>query len=256
MARLPAPFTSRIRSRVRKWLNVLDFDRLPRMTFELNSAEELRKVFNWEIPCILDDDDAYQYKHVYDINERPRRDAESLATVIRNEGKSVCLDIGTSLGYSAALMALNAPQAQIHTVNIPPAEAVKGEGGTYITTAWEEEKIGSYYRARGFKNIRQILANTASWEPNVGVIDVAFIDGCHDTEFVINDTLKILPHVRPGGFLVWHDCSLQWANIPWINAVCKGIDQLYRHGVLKAPTYHVHDSWMGIYQIPEVKKTK
>jgi len=254
MARLPAPsIKNRIRSRVRKWLNVMDLDYLPKVTFELNSVEELKKIFKWDLPGILDNENVYQYKHIYDINERPRRDAEVLATIIRNEGKSICLEIGTSLGYSAALMALNAPQAQIYTVNIPPDEAIRGEGGTYITKAWEIENIGAYYRSRGFKNINQILANTASWRPNIGVIDVAFIDGCHDTEFVINDTLKVLPSIRPGGFLVWHDYSLQWINTYWIKDICKGIDLLYYHQILKAPIYHVRDSWMGVYQVPERK---
>src|ERR1700744_5653949 len=105
-------------------------------------------------------------------------------------------------------MAENAPQAQLFTVNIPPEEIVAGEGGRLTTVAIEKERIGHIYRERGCKNVTQIYANTLHWQPDIGTIDVAFVDGCHDTEFVISDTARIVPHMRKGGFVLWHDCNV------------------------------------------------
>jgi hypothetical protein len=218
---------------------------------ELNNQKELKKVFNWSLDPVLDDDDIYKYEHAEDLNERRIRDAESVGTVVRNINPSTCLDIGTSTGHSAAMMALNAPQAQIYTVNIPPEEAKSGEGGVLITVAIEREKIGSYYRERGLKNIHQILANTATWSPDIGKVDAAFIDGCHDTEFVFNDTCKILPHTHSGSFIMWHDFNPAATGIAhWIFSVCKGVDLLYEKGFLSGPIYQILDSWVGIYRVP------
>ena len=115
----------------------------------------------------------------------------------------------------------------------------------------ERERIGSYYRSRGLTNITQILANTAKWEPNIGVIDVAFVDGCHDTEFVYNDTKKVLTHAKPGSFILWHDFNPElWNKYAWINDVCKGVDLLLEDGLIQGNVFHVRNSWVGIYRVP------
>lgn len=177
-----------IRSKVRRLLGMEKFVHLQHAVIELNDVGELRKVFGWQLEPILDDPTIYDFEYIEDVNQRRIRDAECLGTVVRNTNPAICLDIGTGVGHSAALMAVNAPQAQVYTVNIPPEEALSGEGGKLITEALERKKIGSYYRERKLTNITQILANTAHWEPEIGTTDVAFVDGCHDTEFVYNDT--------------------------------------------------------------------
>jgi hypothetical protein len=160
------------------------------------------------------------------------------------------LDIGTGSGYSAALMALNAPQAKIFTINIPPDELLAGKGGTLTTIALEPGQIGSYYRERNFDNIEQILANTSDWEPDIGVIDVAFVNGSHDIEFVYNDTRKIIKHMKSGSFVLWHDFNLSLiTNYHWIKSVCLGIENLYCDGLINEPILNLRDSWVGIHQI-------
>ena len=62
----------------------------------------------------------------------------------------------------------------------------------------------------------------------------------------------MLPQMRPGGWIVWHDFAPELAPAyPWIDAVCEGVDALYRRGCLSAPVYHLRDSWMGLYQVPD-----
>ena len=175
---------------------------------------------------------------------------EGLATVMRNVNPKVALEIGTASGKATVLMSVNAPDPRIYTVNIPPEEIASGEGGKLTTVALEREKIGIAYRQRNLTNITQIFANTAKWEPDIGTIDVAFIDGSHDTEFVINDTLKILRYMHSGSFIIWHDFNLSLVNnYNWINSVCLGVENLFAKGVLNGRIFHIRDSWMGIYRV-------
>jgi predicted O-methyltransferase YrrM len=239
-----------IRTKIFKALKIQEYPHLRASVFELNNIGELKKLFNWDNDPILNDQSIHEFGSIEDINERRIRDAESIGTVCRNIAKGTFLEIGTSSGHGTALMAQNAPQAKIYTVNIPPQEANAGEGGKYITHALEDDEIGIYYKKLGLKNIIQILANTATWNPDIGTIDVAFIDGCHDTEFVFNDTRKILKCMKPGSFILWHDFNLELAQKRrWIRCVCLGIEKLYEKGLLKGRTFHLKDSFVGIHRV-------
>ena len=227
-----------------------DFPNLQHSVIELNNFQELKKVFGWDEDPILDRPDIYDFDYIEDVNERRIRDAESLATVMRNVKPKVALEIGTSTGKATVLMSVNAPDANIYSINIPPEEIISGEGGELTTIALEREKIGIAYRERKLPNITQIYANTAKWNPDLGAIDVAFIDGSHDAEFVINDTLKILKYMHPGSFIIWHDFNLSLVNnYNWINSVCLGVENLFAKGALKGRVFHIRDSWMGIYRV-------
>jgi len=240
----------RIKAKLRSFLEIDNLFRLQHAVIELNDIGELRKVFGWQLAPVLDDPTIHSFDYLEDVNERRVRDAECLATVVRNANPAVCLDIGTSTGHSAALMAANAPQAQIYTVNIPPEQVLSGEGGVLTTVALDQEKIGSYYRERELTNVTQILANTAYWEPKIGMIDVAFVDGCHDSKFVYNDTRKVLKCLKPGSFVLWHDFNLKLVkNYIWINSVCLGVEKLFRDGLLSGRVFHVRDSWIGVYRV-------
>ncbi len=226
------------------------FPLLERSVVELNSFEELKKIYRWSENPILDRPDIYDFEALTDVNERRIRDAEALAVVMKNAQPKVALEIGTSSGMGTALMAVNAPESMVYTLNIPPEEILAGQGGKLTTIALEKEKIGAIYRERGLKNIEQIYANSESWSPNIGNIDVAFVDGCHDTEFVYNDTLKILKNMQPGGFILWHDFSPELVKrYDWIHSVCLGVERLFQHGYLNHEMFHIRDSWTGIYQV-------
>ena len=231
-------------------LGVNPFVHLRRSVIELNNVQELRKVFNWSREPILDRPDIHDFDYVEDVNERRLRDAETLATVMRNADPKVALEIGTSTGLGTVLMAANAPQAKIFTINAPPEEIDTGHGGEHTTMAIERERIGEEYRRRGIANVHQIYANTAKWEPKIGQIDVCFIDGCHDTDFVINDTRKVLNHMKPGSFLLWHDFHPGLVEkFDWINSVCLGVEELYARNLLSGRLFHVRDSWIGVYRV-------
>lgn len=240
----------KIKDRILDYLKKSSLNNIEHSVVELNNFRELKKVFGWKDDPILDRPDIYDFDYIEDVNERRIRDAESLATVMRNAKPRVALEIGTSSGRATVLMSVNAPESAIYTVNIPPEEILSGEGGKLTTVALEKEKIGIAYKERNLTNITQIYANTAKWEPNIGNIDVAFIDGCHDADFVYNDTRKVLKHMKPGGFILWHDFNLELVKkYHWINSVCLGVEKLCRDGLIKGRILHIRDSWLGIYRV-------
>ncbi len=215
---------------------------------ELNSYEAQIKLYKWHNKPILEYGNYNDYRFVEDVNQRRLRDAESVATVVQNLNPKTCLEIGTGSGAITALISINAPNSTIYTVNIPPEEY--NDGGTLKTMKLEREDIGSIYKDKKLTNIYQIFENTVKWEPDIGNIDFAFIDGCHDTDFVYNDTKKILQNMEEGSFILWHDFNLDlWSNSPWIMSVCLGIEQLYENEILNNHILHVKDSWVGIYQV-------
>ncbi|HMK84002.1 MAG TPA: class I SAM-dependent methyltransferase [Candidatus Bathyarchaeia archaeon] len=240
-----------IRNELKKELERQDkFPHLRQYVIELNDFKELKKVFNWTCDPVLDDPTLYEFASIVDANERRIRDAECIGVVTRNSNPSVVLEIGTSAGHTTALIAMNAPSARVYTLNIPADEIAAGEGGVLTTHAPLTEEIGSYYKGKELTNITQILSNSATWKPNVGTINVAFVDGCHDSEFVYNDSCKILKAMVPGSFILWHDFNLNLTkNYRWIESVCLGVEKLYRKGWLRSHIFHVRDSWVGVCQI-------
>lgn len=210
----------------------------------------LKKALHWAADPQLAGDHLHEFSYLEDLNDRRLRDAEVLGAACCNGDPRIILEIGTSHGRTTALMAENAPAATVYTVNIPPEEI--GVGGKNVTFAPSREEIGHYYRARNLTNVRQIFANTADWEPDFGPIDVAFIDGCHDADFVYHDTKKVLKRCRPGSLVIWHDFNPELARVyGWIKDVCTGVERLYADRLLTGRILHLQDSWTGLYVVPE-----
>lgn len=220
-----------------------------RYTLEVRDLRALQAAMGWRHDPILDAPHLRRFDAIEDLNERRLRDAEVIYTACRNSDAETMLEIGTAYGETTAEMARHAPRATLHTVNIPPEEI--GEGGKAVTYALSREDIGRAYRAAGCTNVRQILANTANWEPDFGPIDLAFIDGCHDADFVYSDTRKVLAKARPGTIILWHDYNPDLAGkFDWIGEVCRGVERLYRERLLVDRTLHLRDSWVGLYRVP------
>ena len=215
---------------------------------EIRNFKYLMQAMGWRTYPILEGGHLHHFKDLSCVNDRRLHDAEVLGAACCGSPKTL-LEIGTLYGHATALMARNAPEGTVYTVNIPPEEIE--EGGKRTTRAPSREEIGRYYRESGLTNIVQILANTAVWEPDIGTIDVAYIDGCHDAGFTYNDTKKILRHCRPDSLILWHDFNPASIKIHDIHSeVCRGINQLYADGLLKNKILHLQDSWVGLYRVP------
>ena len=221
---------------------------LRREVLEVRDMGCFKKCKRWTKDPLLTGEHLYQYNTLEDLNERRLHDAEILGGVCANRNPKTILEIGTAEGHTTALLAQNAPQATVHTVNILPEEI--RQGGKLVTDGFSREKIGWYYRQQNCSNVRQIWANTATWEPDIGPIDVAFIDGCHDAEFVYNDTRKVLKHAHKGTVILWHDFNLELVDTyPWIAAACRGVERLFEEGLIEGRVLHLRDSWVGYYVV-------
>jgi predicted O-methyltransferase YrrM len=213
----------------------------------------MKQAMGWQHNPQLGFDYIYEYKHLTDLNARRIRDAEVIGTACRNEQAKIILEIGTGTGKTTALIASNAPDAIVYTVNILSDEI--SEGGNLVTFAPSQEEIGSYYKEKGITNIKQIFANTAHWEPDFGPVDLAFIDGCHDADFVYNDTRKILNVCRPGSLILWHDFAPPLTTVyTWLANVCQGVERLYSNKLISGPILYLQDSWVGLYRVPDMSK--
>lgn len=78
---------------------------------------------------VLDDSTLNDFENSLDANERRIRDAECLGMIMQYANPSIVLEIGTATGRTTALLAKNASNAHIHTLNILPEEISAGEGG-------------------------------------------------------------------------------------------------------------------------------
>ncbi len=226
-----------------------DFPRLAANVLTVRTLGHLGKAMGWNASPVLEGEHLRAFEYLEDLNDRRIRDAEVVGAACCNGDPKILLEIGTAHGRTTTLMARNAPRGTVYTVNIPPAEIA--EGGRNVTFAPSKEEIGRHYREHGCDNVRQIFANTRDWEPDFGPIDVAFIDGCHDAEFVFNDTRKVLAASKPGSLVLWHDFNPELAPVyPWIREVCLGLERLHAAGLLRGRILHLQDSWVGLYRVP------
>lgn len=224
--------------------------RLRSCVLEVRNLECLKTALGWTSDPDLDFEHLHRFEFLEDLNQRRLRDAEVIGAACANGDPRILLEIGTCQGHTTALMARNAPQSTVYTVNIPPEEI--NQGGKHVTAAVAHEVIGQVYRQQGLTNVRQIFANTANWRPDFGPIDVAFIDGCHDADFVYHDTRKVLDRLRPGSVLLWHDLNPSLVDkYSWMAEVARGVERLLAEKRIRGRILHLQDSWVGLYRVPE-----
>lgn len=118
------------------------------------------------------------------------------------------LEIGSFQGLTTLNIAMNAPGAEIHTLDLPP-------GFNSTDTAFENNDV-SIIGARGFyhyeereeaSRIHQHYGDTATFDyDKIGAgVDLCLIDAAHSYEYVRNDTGKTLPLMAEGSLMLWHD---------------------------------------------------
>jgi predicted O-methyltransferase YrrM len=236
--------------RIKKALG-LEFSMLERSVIEVENTRELRKLFGWKNEALIDDPKLNDFDYPEGLNLRRLHDAEAVASVMANLSGANALEISTAEGHMAVLMAQNAPKSTIFTLNISSEDLELGEAGSLTTEALSRDRIAAYYRELDCENIEQIYATSAEWPRDIGPIGAAFIDGCHDAEFVYDQTVKALSIAEPGSLIMWHDFSFPLVrSYHWIYEVCVAIEELYRTKMLRGPIYHLRDSWVGLYRVP------
>lgn len=194
-----------------------------------NVKEVLAHDCSSEIAFFLNSDEFW-------INEMPCSAADilSLCLIAKLTNPKRIFEIGTLNGYTALHFAMNAPQAEIYTLDLPPNASV-----SLSTTLGDDEFVGdSLKRKRLFdereegKRIHALFGDSAAFDfaPFRGSIDFFFIDGSHSYEYVRNDTLKALDCCHPGSVIAWHDYGRRGVNgvSRWLHEFSRTHFELYR----------------------------
>lgn len=134
-------------------------------------------------------------------------DYSILISLIRQLKPAIILELGTAHGNTVANICAES-EAQVITVNALPEQI----DGSIITYTLTKDEIGKVYRDNGYENrVTQIYENTKNLNILEYIppkcVDLAFIDACHDAEFVVNDFLKILPALSEKAIVLFHDTN-------------------------------------------------
>jgi len=112
-------------------------------------------------------------------------------------------EFGTFLGGTTAMLADNAPAAELWTLDLPPGEAAPA--------AVEEDKQLSLARdqVRLFDaRVHRLLGDSNEFDPaGLGEFDFLWIDGGHDERTVAADTTNAyrMRRAAPTAVIAWHD---------------------------------------------------
>ena len=123
--------------------------------------------------------------------------------------KLVIVNIGAGAGTSALAFVEACPDAVRYTVDISPGGPLGGMEG----------ELNAFNDAgKGHLLPIQILSDSSAagraWTG--GEVDIVFVDGNHTPEFVEADIDAWLPHVRPGGLMVFHDYGgIFWDHVKY-----------------------------------------
>jgi len=133
-------------------------------------------------------------------------DFAALMRLVATRCPKVVLELGTAHGNTVANICRACPDARVVTVNAPPEEI----SGRSTTFALAKDEIGRVYRRYGFSDrVVQVWCNTLQLDLSPylapGSVDLAIVDACHDCKYVINDFLKAIPFIAPGGVVLLHD---------------------------------------------------
>ena len=123
------------------------------------------------------------------------------------------LEIGTYEGAMTLQLACNIPaDGRVYTLDVGPADvATAGRDISDSDRRLAEkprERIGRRFRDTPYAGrITQIIRDSATvdYSDHFDWIDLAYIDGGHSYAQVKIDTERVMPLVRAGGVIFWHD---------------------------------------------------
>ena len=139
-----------------------------------------------------------------------------LARLARTAAAHAIFEIGTFDGRTTLTLAVNAPSAVVHTLDLPPDVDTAMRIETSERAFVDKPASGARFLGRPeAARIRQHFGDSAAFDYTAlhGTIDVAFVDGSHAYEYVLSDSRHALALLRPtGGVLAWHDYGV-WPGV-------------------------------------------
>lgn len=134
------------------------------------------------------------------------------------------VELGSSLGISAAYMAAARPSAHVHTIEGDPTIAAHARR-TF-------DQLGLSHVMLYQQTFDEALADLL---PTLDGIDIAYIDGHHTFEATIAYTKILLPKMRPNGLLIYDDIywsaemEQAWSSLKALSPIRYTID-VYAQG--------------------------
>lgn len=136
----------------------------------------------------------------------PWCDIAAVLSIAVDRSPKTVVEIGTLHGHTTRLLAINLPQSQIHTIDLPDDPDLTTGGmrkdDFHLVRA---RRLGQEYRSdRSINNVTQHVGDTATlpFPP----ADLFYIDGSHTYEYVKNDTEKAMGSSE-AKTIIWHDCD-------------------------------------------------
>ena len=178
-----------------------------------------------------------------DVETKRCHDFEALMRLVAARCPKLVLELGTAHGNTVANICQACHETRVVTVNAL-AEQLSGEAITYTLS---KDEIGRVYRRYGFSDrVVQVWANTLQLDLSpylaLSSADLAIVDACHDCEYVINDFLKVVPYIRPGGIVLLHDTHPSLSLHLWSSY--KACMVLRRRGF---DIRHIEDTWWAVW---------
>jgi hypothetical protein len=169
-----------------------------------------------------------------------------LATIANALQPKKIFETGTFRGVAALTMALNAPGAEIYTLDLPETPGEETETGTLSKGDKEWARLARASTGFAFRNhpagsrIHQLRGNSLTYQPpeTLQKADLCFIDGGHSYECIKADTETAFKILSPNGVIVWDDYT--W----FVDGVSEYLMELRR----SLPLYRIAGSQLVIYR--------
>ena len=149
----------------------------------------------------------------YEDGMLPSDNAMALLALAVAASPKVVLEIGTFMGHTTKLLAMNLPDSIIHSVDLPldfipeqdnVAGAKKDDFHLIAKREVGREYRGTTYAAR----VRQHFVDTALWNfDEAAGATLFFIDGSHTYDYCKNDSDRCYELCHGKGVFFWHDCD-------------------------------------------------
>jgi hypothetical protein len=127
--------------------------------------------------------------------ELPYGERVVLDGIARAKTPRVIFEFGTFTGRTTLLLALAAPEATVHTIDLPPTDASSDPVGSAFAGHPASSRIVGH----------RADSRTFDFEPLLGSVDLTFVDASHEYDEVVADSQHALAMTAPGGVVIWDD---------------------------------------------------
>jgi hypothetical protein len=149
----------------------------------------------------------------YEDGMLPSYQAMALLAIAVVSAPKVVLEIGTFMGHTTKLLAVNLPEALIHSVDLPLDFIAEQDGVTDLKKddfhLIAKRQVGREYRGTVYEaRVRQHFVDTAVWDFKAAAgATFFFIDGSHTYGYCKNDSERCYELCGGKGVFLWHDCD-------------------------------------------------